>query len=211
MVEYKNILQKYLPENSIDLVLTLFDQYRFHLKISKKRNSKMGDYRPPFGGKTHRISVNHDLNPYSFLITLIHEIAHLVVHENHKRSVSPHGKEWKLTYQFLLGPFFQRQVFPSEIQDALEHFFSKKLSTSRSDTELTTVLRKYDQPNGSVQITELPKDSLFKLADGRLFLKGEQLRKRYVCKCLSNRRSYLVSHLMEVYPVHYQYNLEFSE
>lgn len=211
MVEYKDILQKYLPVNSINLVLELFEEYRFHLKITKKRNSKMGDYRPPAYGKTHRITVNHDLNPYAFLITLVHEIAHLAVHEKYQRSVYPHGKEWKMSYQILLTPFIDRGVFPEDITQALHHFFIKRLNTSRSDAELTSVLRKYDLPNGTVPITELPKDALFKLADGRLFLKGEQLRKRYVCKCLSNRRSYLVSHLMEVYPVHYQFRLEFSE
>ena len=77
--------------------------------------------------------------------------------------------------------------------------------------ELNAILREYDDPNGSVTVESLPAQSLFKLQDGRLFVKGDLVRKRYRCKCLNNHKTYLVSHIMEVHPVHYQYSLLFSE
>ncbi len=207
MVERKDILEKYLPPYSIDLVIALMESWTFQLKITRNRTSKVGDYRSPSRGKSHRISVNHDLNPFSFLITLIHEIAHLVVYEEFKRSVDPHGKEWRQAYRKLLQPFILRGVLPDDIVQSFEYYFDRDVN--RTDLEINSVLRKYDMPNGLVPVGELPENAMFKLADGRLFVRGERMRTRYRCNCLTNRKTYLVSKLMEVYPVHYQYKLEF--
>jgi predicted SprT family Zn-dependent metalloprotease len=42
----------------------------------------------------HEITVNSNLNKYKFLITLIHEISHLVAFEKFGRNIKPHGNEW---------------------------------------------------------------------------------------------------------------------
>lgn len=211
MVDQKDALSRFLPPGCSDLVVNLIEEWKFHLRITRKRATKVGDYRPPVRDHTHRISLNHDLNPYAFLLTFIHEVAHLVAFEQHRRSINPHGKEWKKIYLELLQPFIERDIFPEDIKLALDHFFKFRGESNRSDLELNAVLRLYDAPNGTLPITELPYNSLFKLADGRLFIKGELLRKRYRCKCLNNSRTYLVSHLMEVYPIHHQYKLVFPE
>jgi SprT protein len=211
MVDQKDALSRFLPPGSLDLVMSLMTTWNFHLRITRKRSSKVGDYRPPARGHTHRISLNHDLNPYAFLLTYIHEVAHLITYETHKRRVNPHGKEWKKVYLEILYPFLEQKIFPEDIHSALHHFFTRRGESNRSDLELNEVLRRYDPPNGTLSIAELPEQSLFKLADGRLFIKGELLRKRYRCKCLNNSRTYLVSHLMEVYPIHHQYKLVFPE
>ncbi|HAD34265.1 MAG TPA: hypothetical protein DCF44_07170 [Chitinophagaceae bacterium] len=41
------------------------------------------------------MSVNGNLNSYHFLITLLHEIAHMLVWEQFRNRVKPHGLEWK--------------------------------------------------------------------------------------------------------------------
>ena len=207
MVERREILEKYLPPHSINLVIELMEQWKFQLKITRNRASKVGDYRPPSRGKSHRISVNHDLNPYSFLVTLVHEIAHLVAYEKFRRSIDPHGKEWRQEYRKLLVPFTERGILPDDIVQSFEYYFDRDVN--RTDLEINEVLRKYDLPKGLVQVCDLPENAMFKLADGRLFVRGERIRTRYRCNCLTNRKTYLVSKLMEVYPVHYQYKLEF--
>ncbi|MCX6272494.1 MAG: SprT-like domain-containing protein [Bacteroidetes bacterium] len=211
MVDQQEALSRFLPPGSSDLVVSLISEWKFHLRITRKRATKVGDYRPPQRGHTHRISLNHDLNPYAFLLTFIHEVAHLINYEQHKRIVNPHGKEWKAVYKDLLLPFLERKVFPEDVEKAVKDFFRQRGESNRSDLELNSVLRKYDPPNGTLTISELPHRALFKLADGRLFIKGEQLRKRFRCYCFSNRKTYLVSHLMEVYPIHYQYQMMFPE
>jgi SprT protein len=208
MHERRAILDRYLPVNAGDLVLQLQDEWKFQLKITKNRTTKVGDYRSPRNGGPHRITVNHDLNPFAFLITLIHEIAHLVVFEDYGRSVDPHGREWRQKYRELLNPFLEQGIFPEDIKASVMHYFDRDVN--RTDLEINAVLRKYDMPNGLIPISELPDETMFKLNDGRLFIRGNRIRTRYRCLCLTNRKTYLIPKLMEVYPVHYQYKLEFS-
>ena len=82
-------LQKYLPEAALPTIVEWLVKYKVYLKITKKRATKLGDYRSPSKGYGHRISINHDLNPYSFLDVMVHELAHLITFEQYKRSVKP--------------------------------------------------------------------------------------------------------------------------
>jgi hypothetical protein len=47
-------------------------------------------------------------------------------------------------------------------------------------------------------IEELPQQTLFKTSDGRIFQKGEQLRKRFKCVELKTKKLYLFSPVYEV-------------
>ena len=71
-------LQHFLPPNTYDAVSAYLHQYHVHLTVAKERKSILGDYRHRTHGKNHRISVNGNLNKYAFLITLLHELAHLL-------------------------------------------------------------------------------------------------------------------------------------
>ena len=103
MKTYKDILSDYLPELSVPIVFDWVKSNNVQLKIAKNTTTKLGDYRPPQGRYGfHRISVNHDLNKYNFLLTFVHEFAHLKNWEQHKRNVNPHGKEWKLAFREFL-------------------------------------------------------------------------------------------------------------
>ncbi len=112
----RSILKKYIPEPAVDTIAEWIYKYNFKLKVKKSRASKEGDYTPPHSGKNHVITINHDLNKYAFLVTLIHEVAHLVAWEKYKGRVNPHGKEWKLEYSRLLHYFLLKgnDLFPEE-------------------------------------------------------------------------------------------------
>ena len=84
-------LQSYLPNGSFDEVLQYLQHYKVHLTITRQRQSILGDYRHAHEGKTHRISVNGNLNQYAFLITLLHELAHLFTYERFGHRVMAHG------------------------------------------------------------------------------------------------------------------------
>jgi hypothetical protein len=45
-------------------------EFDFKLKITKERSTKLGDYTSPRDGLNHTITINHNLNQYSFFITL---------------------------------------------------------------------------------------------------------------------------------------------
>lgn len=197
MEKYKAILGKYLPDNTAETIVTSLQRHKAHLRISRGRSTKLGDYRPPQNGKGHQISVNHDLNKYAFLITLVHELAHLVIYEEYGNRVKPHGKEWKQTYRLMMEPFMTDSVFPDDIHAALENYLSKSYASSGADINLSRVLQQYDDDPG-IALESIAEGSIFRLSNGRIFKKGPRVRKRYRCLRLDNQRVYLVNPLARV-------------
>ena len=76
------ILGKYIPQASVASVFQLITAHNIHLKIVNERVTRHGDYRKMSNGQ-HQITVNSNLNTFRFLITLIHEIAHLIAFKKH--------------------------------------------------------------------------------------------------------------------------------
>ncbi len=200
MKTYREVLLDYIPEAAVPNVLEFLNTSNVQLKITKSRSTKLGDYRPPIGSKFHKISVNHDLNKYHFLVTLIHEFAHLNTWEKYNRRVKPHGKEWKLSFRELMDPYLNDAVFPGDILIVL-HKFLKNPTSSSVDTELTKKMREYDRGKEYLTLEELPDNSLFKIYNGVIFKKLDRIRKRYKCKRMDNNRTYLISPIMEVIPI----------
>jgi len=185
-----SVLRKYLPEKAITSVEELLKVYKVHLKIVNERQSKHGDYRPLPDGR-HQITINANLNPYRFLITLIHEIAHLLVFINYGRHTKPHGIEWKLTFQKLMLPLINPQIFPEKLLPLIANHFKNPRASSDTDARLSIALKTYDQPTDKNYIFELPKGTQFIMPNGKVFIKEEKLRKRYKCRELATGRQYV--------------------
>jgi len=193
------ILETYLPAKAAPLISRWIDYFVCEFKVSRNRNSKFGDYRHPFGGQGHRISVNYDLNPYAFLVTTVHEFAHLHTWNEHKHKVKPHGTEWKANFKRMMQPFFEMDVFPPEVKHAIVSYLNNPAASSCSDLNLYRSLRQYDAPKPDhLTVEKLPAHALFKIKDGRIFRKQERLRKRYKCIEVSSKRIYLFSPVAEV-------------
>ena len=194
-----SILEKYMPSQAAELVAQWIVEAPCQFKIAASRKSKFGDYRPPFRGKGHRISVNHDLNPYAFLITTVHEFAHLQTWEEHRNKVLPHGPNWKSNFKKLMQPFFAMDFFPEDIKKAVSVYLANPGASSCSDLNLFRTLQKYDPVREDHSILEnLPKNSTFLISSGRVFEKGEKLRKRYRCVEKPSGKVYLFNPLAEV-------------
>lgn len=192
-------LQDFLPPNTYDGVLNYLRQYKVHLTVARERKSILGDYRHRTTHTNHRISVNGNLNKFSFLITLLHELAHLVTFEHHGNRVQSHGKEWKNIYGIFLQQFLLQKVFPPDIEEELKRTLSNPAASSCAEEGLLRVLRGYDNPgNGQQLVEELPMQSHFRTHDGRVFQKGVKLRKRFKCVELSTGKIYLFSPVYEV-------------
>ena len=194
----QSVLYKYLPEQSVPTIAQWIYAYDFKLKIKKSRSSKYGDYRPPIKGQNHLITINHDLNKYAFLITLVHEIAHLTNYNKYKDTVAPHGEEWKLEFKILMNYFLHEHIFPEDIFKALKKYMSNPAASSCSDTNLLRVLKKYDERDKTVLLEDLEHGTTFMYGSERLFIKGEQARKRFKCKEVKTKRLYLFNPLTEV-------------
>jgi SprT protein len=192
-------LKRYIPEPAGEKIIEYLDKYKVHLTITKERKSVLGDYRHATGFQTHRISVNGTLNKYNFLITLIHELAHLVTFIQFRGRVEPHGREWKNIYAAMLGDFLTPEIFPADLIKVLRSSMQNLPASSCSDDQLIRALRQYDSGNkGMVLVEQIPEGEVFEAGKDKLFKKGKLLRKRYECTEVKTGRKYLFSPVYEV-------------
>ena len=198
LVEKENILAEYMPSGAAPIIARWIDYFQCEFKISKSRATKLGDYRHPFRGVGHKISVNNNLNVYAFLVTTVHEFAHLLTWNDHKNKVKPHGEEWKKNFKKMMVPFIDKQIFPEDIQQAIVSYLTNPSAASCTDLKLSRALKKYDVISEATRLEELPIHATFVIKDGRRFKKGERLRKRYRCVSLDNGNTYLFNPLAEV-------------
>ncbi len=198
-------LRRYLPEQTVPTIAQWIIDDRVKVKVTKSRSSKHGDYRPPANGEGHQITINQDLNPYEFLITLVHEFAHLRTTRKYyfqrffPKHVDPHGKEWKQEFKQLMHDFLEQQIFPELVHEALIAYMADPAASSCSHLPLQRAIKQSD-PNKShiLHLEELPDNSIFRLYDGRLFKKIGKRRKNYSCQDVLNGRMYIVSPIAEV-------------
>ncbi|SFB83927.1 hypothetical protein SAMN05421747_101441 [Parapedobacter composti] len=199
MQDYSAQLRKYMPAAAAPIISRWINDSRCVFRISRGRSSKFGDYRPPQNGHGHRISVNHNLNPFAFLITSVHEFAHLKTWNAYKNRVKPHGEEWKANFRQLMQPFIRSGVFPDDVQVAIVKYMDNPAASSCTDLHLFRVLRQYDTgPEKTHTVEQLPPNTYFALKNGRVFQKMEKIRKRYRCIEVKTQRLYLFSPIAEV-------------
>ncbi|MFM7671251.1 MAG: SprT-like domain-containing protein [Bacteroidota bacterium] len=196
-------LSDFLPPNTSEPVMRYLVEYGVHLTITRARRSVLGDYRHRYQHQPHRISVNGNLNPYAFLITLLHELAHLLTYERFGNRVSAHGKEWKSCFSDLLQVFLQLRCFPDVIENELHRTIRNPAASSCAEVGLIRVLRAFDpkEKNGeSVLVEQLAVESEFTTREGRRFRIDKKMRKRYLCTDLVSGKQYLFSPVYEVIP-----------
>jgi hypothetical protein len=192
-------LENYLPAGTVPAVLEYLNRYRVHLTVTRERKTILGDYRHRTDYHQHRISVNGNLNPFAFLVTLLHELAHLLSFEEYGNSIQAHGREWKKIYGDLLKHFVQNKIFPADIEAELLITLNSPAASSCAEDGLLRVLRRYDERKDNHHLLEeLATGVQFRLKDGRIFQKGEKLRKRFKCIEVKTGKLYLFSPVYEV-------------
>ena len=199
--EELELLKRYFPAASVNIVGEMFEQRKFKLHFKRPRTSKLGDFRPP---RTNNgicaITLNLDLNPYQMLITYVHEVAHYDVYQKYgSRSVQPHGTEWQNQFTTLLLPFMTEIIFPKDVLAALQKHLQHIKASSTADQNLQRILHKYNKNQTSIVTLEnLPNSTRFMLKNGLVFQKGVKQRTRYKCYCETNGRWYFVAALAKV-------------
>jgi hypothetical protein len=193
-------LRAYLPDGAFEPVVNLINLYKVHLTVTKARKSVLGDYRHAFQGANHKITVNGNLNKYESLITLLHELAHLLCFEQFRNRVEAHGKEWKNIYSALLVEFIQLELFPADIHKALKKTLLNPAATANGETALLLVLRKYDavKKEGHSFVAHIQEGTLFESLKGRIFKRGKKRRIRIECVEVATGQVYSFSALTEV-------------
>lgn len=203
----RSILERYIPLEAVPLVIDWIYRYDFKLKIKRSRDSREGDYTPPRKGKNHVITVNRDLNPYSFLVTLTHEVAHLVAWTRVGNKQNPHGEEWKQQYRNLLAALISfsdssdNKFLPDKLKKALIVHSKDPSASSCSDPHLFRVLHTFDAVPLVRLLEDLPAGSRFRILSKKrseVFVKEEKIRTRYKCRSLGEGDTYFVPALCKV-------------
>lgn len=193
-------LQDFLPPGTFEMVVPYFRAHRIHLTLTHERKSVLGDYRIPTKAQpVHRISINATLNQYSFLITLLHELAHLFTWVHFEAKAAPHGREWKTQFRHLLVPFMGRRIFPSDVEEALLAYLQNPAASTCTDARLYKALYRYDTRRpGYRLVDDIRVNGHFATEDGRLWEKVESLRTRARCRCLTTGKMYFFQGIVEV-------------
>ncbi len=192
-----DVLERYLPSHAVAPIFTLIEENNIHLKIVNERVTRHGDYRRKSDGG-HQITVNANLNKFRFLITLVHEIAHLLAFERFGGAIKPHGREWKFTFQQMMLPFIRPEIFPVQLLPLIAKHFKNPKASSDTDAQLSVALKSFDPENDKNYIFELPLGGIFRIYNGKIFRKGEKRRKRYECVEMDTGRIYLFQPNAEV-------------
>lgn len=199
-------LQPFLPGGTADHVADLLARHACEVRLARPRRTKLGDHRPPGRGRrTHRISINDDLNPYAFLTTLLHEIAHAATWERHahrRRRLRPHGAEWRHEFAALLQPVVALGALPDDVTGALERTLLRPAAATCSDRGLMLALGRYDRVDGRlVRVEEIAVGGWFRLDTGAVFRAGRPLRTRRQCFAAGTGTEYRVHGLARVEPI----------
>jgi hypothetical protein len=195
-----------LPDSALPYVVDLLASLPIDLRLARPRRTRLGDHRGPTSAvPRHRISVNEDLNPYAFLTTLLHEIAHAATWERHRRRrrrLRPHGPEWKAEFERILRPFVAGDVLPHDVAAALGRAMADPAAATCSDRQLTLALARYDAVGrGGVFVETLRSGTIFRVDGGREFRLGPRVRSRFRCVERPTGREYRLHGLCRVVPL----------
>ena len=191
----------HLPAGAVPYCVQLCQDYGFQFTVAKARKTKLGDFRALPTGQTH-ITVNADLNPYAFLITFIHEVAHADVLKKSmlkQRKLSrPHGKVWQQAFQRLMNPLLCETIFPASILVPLQEYMRKPAASTYANPALIQALRQIDNSEidrtineSAIPLRDIQEGQLFRFQQ-KTYVRGTLRRTRVVCKEVSSAKSYVI-------------------
>ncbi|KFE99373.1 transcription elongation protein SprT [Chryseobacterium formosense] len=187
-------LEKYLPQNTLSYLRKWFSDYYIHIKVTKNRNSKLGDYRK-LRDNSHEITINSTLAPQLFFFVLTHELAHLIAFEKYGRRISPHGNEWKLTFREML--LESLNVYEEDLKPIIIKFSHSPKANFMASPDLVKYFHIENHDDNLQYIEELSKGDQFVYRNQTYLLEG-LIKKNYLCMNLATGRKYSFKPLARV-------------
>lgn len=187
-------LEKYLPQNTLSHLKKWFSDYYIHIKVTKNRNSKLGDYRK-LRDNSHEITINSTLAPQLFFFVLTHELAHLIAFEKYGRRISPHGNEWKLTFREML--LESLDVYEEDLKPIITKFSHSPKANFMASPDLVKYFHIENHDDEFQYIEELTKGEQFLYRNEKYILEG-LIKKNYLCMNLATGRKYSFKPLARV-------------
>lgn len=187
-------LEKYLPQNTLQYLRVWFSDYYIHIKVTRNRNSKLGDYRK-LPDNSHEITVNSTLTPQLFFFVLTHELAHLIAFEKYGRRISPHGNEWKETFRNML--IESLDIYDEDLKPIIIKFSKSPKANFMASPDLVRYFHTEKQDDSLHFIEQLQKGEFFMYRNEKYLLEG-LIKKNYLCKNLATGRKYSFKPLARV-------------
>lgn len=187
-------LEKYLPQNTLQYLKDWFADYYIYIKVTRNRNSKLGDYRK-LSDHSHEITINSTLVPQLFFFVLTHELAHLIAFEKYGRTISPHGNEWKETFRQMLLQSIN--VYEENLRPILVKFSKSPKANFMASPDLVKYFHIENQDDNLIFIERLEKGDFFIYRNEKYLLEG-LIKKNYLCKNLATGRKYSFKPLARV-------------
>ncbi|MCQ9641342.1 SprT-like domain-containing protein [Chryseobacterium sp. WG14] len=187
-------LEKYLPPNTLTYLRVWFSDHYIHIKVTRNRNSKLGDYRK-LPDNSHEITVNSTLTPQLFFFVLTHELAHLIAFEKYGRRISPHGNEWKETFRKML--IESLDIYDEDLKPIIVKFSKAPKANFMASPDLVRYFHTEKQDDSLQFIEELQKGEFFIYRNEKYLLEG-LVKKNYLCKNLATGRKYSFKPLARV-------------
>ncbi|KIA84636.1 transcription elongation protein SprT [Kaistella solincola] len=188
------LLQKYLPDNSLIFLKKWFADYTIHIKVTRGRNSKLGDYRK-MPDKTHQITINSTLQPYLFFFVLTHELAHLIAFDQSKKRISAHGAEWKQTFRQMLLESIE--IYPEDLKPIIRRFSKAPKSNFMSSPDLVRYFHIENYDDETSYIEDLNENDRFTYRK-ETYIIEEKRKKNYLCLNTNNGKKYIFKPLARV-------------
>lgn len=187
-------LEKYLPQNTLQYLKDWFADYYIHIKVTRNRNSKLGDYRK-LPDHSHEITINSTLVPQLFFFVLTHELAHLIAFEKYGRKIAPHGNEWKETFRQMLMQSID--VYEENLRPIVVKFSKSPKANFMASADLVKYFHVENQDDNLIFIEKLKKGDFFMFRNEKYLLEG-LIKKNYLCKNLATGRKYSFKPLARV-------------
>lgn len=189
-----SLLEKYLPDDCLPHLKKWFGDYSIHIKITKGRKSKLGDYRR-MPDQSHHITINSTLQPQLFFFVLTHELAHLLAFANFGNRISPHGAEWKNTFSTMLQESIS--IYADDLKPVILKFLKSPKANFMSSPELVRYFHIEDYEDESSYIEDLDLKDHF-VYRKQLYSLDEKRKKNYLCTQLETDKKYIFKPLARV-------------
>ena len=194
------LLAQKVPAYGLPVVSRVVRAYDFAFRFAQSRRSKLGDFTRTAQGLV-TLTVNMDLGSELFLVTFLHEVAHLEATLNQPRRSQPHGRRWQTCFGNLLKELclHAEGQMAVPLRDALLAHSIAPSATLHADSRLASLLLPPAgtpdspiAPDGCAFVEALVTHTAFWYR-GRSFLLSGKLSKRHYATEMRSGRLYSFS------------------
>jgi SprT protein len=185
-------LSQFVPSQFATFCKEIRQSHKFKVILTSRKSNRLGVFRVRGGEMS--IQMYTGLQPYGFLFTYLHEVAHLRIHlleEHYGKDYKSHGPEWQEQFRQLVNAVLP--YWPEETKAILTRHMRSPRASASADPELYNAL----YGNGCKTLADLQPGEKFTFR-GKDFIRAETLRTRCKAVCVETGETYRISLIANV-------------